>query len=288
MSRTVCALLVTGLTASTAAAADPPPKRILVLPAEFGADVGGAMASFTARVVVALHQSKGIAPVTPRDLDALARAERLHDLLGCTATSCLAELAGAAGVEQILSTRLFLTHRGFSCFLALHDVASAETVRRREIHGLRELDADAAREVAAWIGGAAPKLIRKPVLSLTVDGAMSAGQADTLAGAVEMAVAAIEPLRIASDDTRVTHDVTVDVTTLEVVRRRHHIHRYLDGTLVATLRISERATGALVFTRQVRTTHSARARYSTADRVVAELCQDAAQRWSAAIRANPF
>jgi len=276
------------LASPTAAQTRPPdPVRILVLPATRGPAIDAAMAAtFGNRIVVALHKAGGSVPTTPKDLDDLVVAQRLGDLVGCDDSTCIAVLAQAIDADQILSTRLVQTHDGLSGFLAVHEVESGRTLRRRELRDVGDIDAAAARQVVAWILGAPDLPLRRPALTLMVSGDIPAAKADTLAGALKTALVANPEVRLTTTDGKPTHDAEVTVTTLEVVRRRHHIRRYLDGTLVATLRVSERGSNTVVFARQVRVTFSARARYSTPDRVVAELCERAARQWSAAIRAT--
>ena len=71
-------------------------QQLLVLPTTFGDGVDAQVAELLEeRVVVALGRTEEIRPTSFADLDALARTQKTHDLIGCQTHRCLIDLASS-------------------------------------------------------------------------------------------------------------------------------------------------------------------------------------------------
>jgi hypothetical protein len=138
---------------------------------------------FTERLAV-LAKQPDLSIVTARDVQQVLGMERQRQLLGCTATTCIAELAGALGADALLSGSL--AHSGNSYTLVLRVIRASDgselvsaSTRASSEDGLQEwLEAHAAalgRRVLARIRGepeessaTPPRWLRWASLSLGV------------------------------------------------------------------------------------------------------------------------
>jgi hypothetical protein len=108
----VLALLLTATPIKLAA----PGLTTLGLEPEFGV-------LFTERLAV-LAKQPDLSIITARDVQQVLGLERQRQLMGCTASSCVAELAGALGVDALLSGSL--AHSGKSYTLVLRVIRASD------------------------------------------------------------------------------------------------------------------------------------------------------------------
>ncbi|MEL6185941.1 MAG: PEGA domain-containing protein [Myxococcota bacterium] len=84
----------------------------------------------TARVAELVGRQPKLTVVAPDDIRALLRREEQRQLLGCTDQSCLAEIAGALGADQIISGRVSELDGAFSVSLTRVDAAAVASLGR--------------------------------------------------------------------------------------------------------------------------------------------------------------
>jgi hypothetical protein len=115
---------------------------------------------------------EGLRVTSSKDVRALLGMERQKQLLGCTEGSCTAELAGALGVDAILTASVVKVGNSFTANLRVSSASNAlplstQTTRVPTLDALQDwLDA-AAKKMAEQIKGGAPE----PVTVETSSGA---------------------------------------------------------------------------------------------------------------------
>lgn len=258
------AMLLALLVPSIAAAK----TRVLVLPLPETDAVGAdAAAAFDARLVVALDETGKVTALTP--------AEEPE----CVTTACLVSLGVEHDAEQVLSLSLLREDGGLTLFATLVDVGAANAARRTELTGLdaASLAKRAPAELARWAGGARPTKIivgvALPATGVPRDAALAFVDRLKARGIPTMALERRE------DRTSVTHRAEITVSALSIVKRRHRIHRYLDGVMTATVTITDVGTREVVFTKTANVTASKRARYSSTTEVAGLLVAAALDQW---------
>jgi hypothetical protein len=267
------AVLVLG---TSAARADR--TRVLVLPLPAGSSVDADVArAFDARILVALEDTGAVTTLTPSEEP------------DCTTLACLAELATAARADSVLSMSVLRESEGLTLFATLVDAGSAAAARRTELTGLSAGDVaktaptKIAREITAGARSAATTGKGGVVGVMRPSG--STGRAAAVAIADQLAAMrtfTVVALGAKGDRANLTHKAEVSITDFSIVKRRHHVHRYLDGVLVGTLTITDLADGTVVFTNTVNVTVSRRARYSSTAEVTALLVESAVNDWISA------
>ena len=262
---TIVVLLVLG----GLARADKPRVLVLPLPAQSVVDPELARA-FDARLLVALEDTRRVTTVT------------LEDELECTTPKCLAEAGVAARAGAVLSISLVRERDGLTVFATLFDTASGSPSRRAELVRLApgELATTAPSALARRLIGTTPR-------PATV-GVLERGRASGAGGALAARLAALRSFSVVPADradATLSHRADVGVTQLSIVKRRHHVHRYLDGVLVGTFAIVDLTDNRVVFTKTVNVTVSRRARYSSDAEVSALLVEAAVQDWMTAFLA---
>jgi hypothetical protein len=276
MTRVLAATIVAAAVSLVAGSALAEPTRILVLPLPASSAVDADVArAFDARVLVALDDTRRVATVTPS-----TEPE-------CTTLACLAALGVAEGAAQVLSLSILREDGALTLFATLIDARTAAAARRAEIAGLSPADlartapAEVARQLVGTAPGAGAVLaVARPA---TRPGrAAATALTDRLAALGGFTVL---PPDDGADKATVTHRAEIAVRDFAIVKRRHHVHRYLDGVLVGTLTITDLADGRAVFTKTIKVTVSRRARYSSTAEVTALLVEDAVADWMTAFRA---
>lgn len=257
--------------ASLATNAHADKARVLVLPIAAGQAVDANIASaFDARLLVAIEDTRRITTVT------------LDEELECTTARCLADAAVASQAQSVLSLSLVREAEGLTLFATLLDARTAQTSRRAELTPLSasELSTTAPAELAQRLFGAAP--------GPAVVGIVERGQASGAAAAISSRLAGLRTFTVVPatrSGVTLTHRAEVNVTEFSIVRRRHHVHHYLDGVLSATLTIVDLGGNRVLFTKPVKVTISRRARASSTAEVSALLAEAAASDWMTAFLA---
>lgn len=148
------------------------PQKIAVMDirADGGADpvIGSQL---TARVAEVLGKRPKTRVTAPDDLRALLEQEGRKQLAGCTDDSCLAEIAGALGVDAIVAGRISKIERGYALSMSLIDA--------RDAHALGHVTETWGGESIALLDLVAPMIDtlfaggNKLVGSLEIEGAVS-------------------------------------------------------------------------------------------------------------------
>lgn len=99
---------------------------VLALQVEGGADpvIGNQMTSRIAETI----GKRGHRVIAPDDVRALLEQEAQKQLMGCADDSCLAEIAGALGVDRVVSGRVSKVEGGFAISLSMVDSKSARAL----------------------------------------------------------------------------------------------------------------------------------------------------------------
>ena len=267
MKTILVGLGLAALLAAGPAYAEKPRVLVLPLPSQSAVDPELARA-FDARLLVALEDTKRVTTVT------------LDEELECTTPKCLAEAGVAAGAGSVLSVSIVREAAGFTLFATLLDTATAAASRRAELVRLSagELSTSAPTTLARKLVGTSSRVA-------TV-GLLERGRATGAAASVGARLAALRSFAVVpADRAGITHRADVTVSELSIAKRRHHVHRYLDGVLVGTLTIIDLADNTVVFTKTVKVTASRRARYSSDSEVSAVLVEAAVADWMTAFHA---
>jgi hypothetical protein len=110
-------------------AASPVPKQVAVLQMQVEGGLDAVIGNqLTARIAETVGKRQGHSVIAPDDIRALLEQESRKQLLGCTEESCLAEIAGALGVEAIVSGRVSKIEGGFAVSLSLVDARGARAL----------------------------------------------------------------------------------------------------------------------------------------------------------------
>ncbi len=269
-------LLATGAAAETkedAAAAAEAKPRILVLPlAASDAARGDDGRLFDARLLVALGETGRVDTVT------------VSSEPECADADCLASVGVNAGATHVLTTTLLAEDGRLTLFATLIDAATGVSIRRTELAGLdaKALSKTAAADVARWAAGTPFTVLLGVEVPTGATGRLAAGAVvDRLAALGSVPVVTLDAK---TDRANLTHRAEIKVTEAKVVVRVHHVHRYLDGVLVATLSITDLASSKVIFSRTVKVTESRRWRFSSSAEVTALMVGGAVDEWMTAFR----
>jgi hypothetical protein len=263
--RHVAIALVLIVAAAHSARADK--TRVVVLPITAAAEDHTSAAAFDARVLVALEDTGRVTTVT------------LDEEPECTELKCLADAARIANAQVVLSLSLVHEADGLTVFATLVDSKTAASARRIEVAvaSTDDLTSRAPIEVAHRLFGApaGPAIV----------GVAERGRVAGAASAISSRLAALNSFTVvpaARPGVTLTHRADINVTDFSITKRRHHVHHYLDGVLVATLTITDLGTNQVVFTKPVKVTISRRDRGSSVAEVSALLVDAAANDWMTA------
>ena len=241
--------------------------RVVVLPLTAAAEDRTGASAFDARVLVALEDTGRVTTVT------------LDEEPECTELKCLADAARISNAQAVLSLSLVHEADGLTVFATLVDARTAASARRIEVavSSTDDLTSRAPIEVAHRLFGApsGPAIV----------GVAERGRAAGAASAISSRLAALGSFTVVPAErpgVTLTHKAEVSVTDFSITKRRHHIHHYLDGVLVATLTITDLGQNQVVFTKPVKVTISRRERGSSTAEVTALLTEAAANDWMTA------
>ncbi|MEO8702438.1 MAG: hypothetical protein ABI867_20510 [Kofleriaceae bacterium] len=267
-------LILASIVSSGLARAEKPKLLVLPLPPSSAVDRDLARL-FDARFLVELEATGRVVTVTPTDEPE------------CTTVPCLATLATSAGAVQVVSLSAAREQRGVTLFGTVIDARTATTIRRGELAlaDPRTLATTAPAELARQLAGAPAG---PTVLGVAV---ANAGIARTAGDSIASRLAALRTFSVVTvgagaDRAVLTHRADIAISELAITKRRHHVHHYFDGVLVATLSIVDLADRHVLFTKTVKITASERKRYSTTAEVAAILVEGAVTEWMTAFTAS--
>jgi hypothetical protein len=188
--------------------------------------------------------------------------------------------SGARG-DRTLKVRLVAEEEALTAFVALAE--GTKTLRRGEWRKLGE--ADLARRlparVAAWVADL-PAEDTSPTLAV-----VTTAETRSLATRVAGKLAGWDGLTVGLDQpARSPFRADVKIDAVEVVKRRHHVNDYLDGSMKATLVISATDGGRVLFSKQATVTYSRKARKTTRQEIVTALEALVVDDWMASFRAR--
>jgi TolB-like protein len=110
--------------------ADPRPIKVAVSEVEAGPSTDPKVAHFVTTLVTSeLRRNPGLAVTSQDDVKGLLGFERQKALLGCVETSCLAEIGGALGVEQIITGSMAKLGESIVLVLRVVDVRHGAVLR---------------------------------------------------------------------------------------------------------------------------------------------------------------
>jgi len=288
-------LLRAGPPPARAAPPPPPPPpapapadRLLVLPLRGSGVTLQDAKLLEARLLVELTRAGAFA----RTLDeALAAADQPRSavparLLRCGSRRCLRQLADLGGATRLLAIELVPAQAGLSVFATVYGWDGVPAGRQEfRVSAAAALPDEVPAPLAAWIarGALAEATPQKPPPAALPPGrarlawVLPAG--DATASALAAAFGAhLVGSRVDVGQRAATHRAVISDVALELGRVRHHIRHYLDGTLSATLTISD-AAGTTVYTRRASASYSKRFRYTSVTAAEAALVADVARRW---------
>ena len=132
----------------------------LAMPGLHGVRVDAAELDLYGEVLAARLRERGLKVVTSRDIGAVLGMERQRQLLGCAETSCVAELAGALGVDGLVSGDLAQVDAAWLLTVKVLSAKNGET--------LAQFDGTAAKagELRALLGRAAEALVLQLAVKL--------------------------------------------------------------------------------------------------------------------------
>ncbi|MEW5851488.1 MAG: hypothetical protein AB2A00_22050 [Myxococcota bacterium] len=115
-----------------------PPARAVVMPLRAGpnlpADVAEQARGLERMLVDALNRHAPFRAMGRDEIVAMAGAEAAHQLQGCEAESCLADIANALNAELVVSAGLRAFRRGLALDASLVRRADAHVLRRASVH----------------------------------------------------------------------------------------------------------------------------------------------------------
>jgi hypothetical protein len=239
-----------------------------------GVDAGAARA-FDARLLVALDDTRRVRTATPDEEPE------------CTTLTCLADLGSETGAAYVLSLAVVREDATLTVFGTLVDVASRSAWRRIELPRVTaaNLAKTAPRELVPQILGAPPggKVLAfaRPASDVGVEAARAlAGQLSNLR------TYRVLPLESDTGRTVPTHRAEIVVTELTIAEPRRHLCTWLEGKLVATLNVTDLATGRIVVARTLELEETRRKHFSSRAEIRQLLVDRAVEQWAGTLRAT--
>lgn len=252
-----------------------------------------AAAVFEERLAIALAEGKHQRTVTSRDLPTSEPTGLPENLRSCTAPDCVKKLAELMAVDRVLSIRLADDQGQMILFSALYEGRRGAIASRKEwkMSGREAIPPSMAGTIASWVVGEAPpvpapapvKMVTKPgLLSVSLASKQADSQdARSLRGQVTSRLQQYGDFTVQSADgsPETSHKATIAVEQVAVSLRTHHVRHYREATLVATLTITELATGTVTFSSTGRAEESAEAEHTTDTQVLGTLVSRVVDQW---------
>jgi hypothetical protein len=80
----------------------PKKARVAVMPVKAGVGVDGQIAALVTDALVAELTDRGLVAITSKDVETALGFERQRQMLGCGEEGCMAQIAGALGVDRVI------------------------------------------------------------------------------------------------------------------------------------------------------------------------------------------
>jgi hypothetical protein len=276
---------------------------VFLLPVEGKWPVSESAATvFEERLTIALGEEGRMRAVSNRDVPASKRSRLPKNLATCTDPECVKTLAEIMGVDRVLSVRLADDSGRVTCFSTVYDGRTGGPAERKEwpsYHGESGLPPQLASSIARWTRGEAPLAkppapvpppSPKPIVLALALGPRQAESTEARALLTDLlgrlqAYSAFTVIR-APAKTPTTHQGAIVVDHLDVTTRQHHVRHYREGTLHATLTITEAATGAVIFSLRGQAKTSGEAEHLTETQALGTLVAQVMEQWMAAFDAQ--
>jgi hypothetical protein len=274
---------------------------VFLLPVEGTWPVGeSAAAVFEERLAIALAESKHMRTVTQRDLPGSRRTGLPEKLSTCTAPDCVKKLAALMSVDRVLSIRVADDQGRTILFSALYEGRTGAVASRKEwrTNGREAVPPSLAGAIASWTVGEAPAPTPPPAkVEVVKPGVLVVGlaakQADsiearTLRGQVTSRLRQYGDFSVQESGAGpdLSHRATIAVEHMDVTTRPHHVHRYREGSLIATLTITEIATGVVTFSSTGRAEVREKTEHASDTEVVGTLVSRVVDQWMSAFDAQ--
>lgn len=260
------------------AAADAPPARprVLVLPLAPSAAVDTALArTFDARLLVALDDSRRVTTVT-------------HDEEPeCTTLPCLADLGEDTGAAYVLALSAVKEDSRLTLFGTLVDVKSRTAWRRIELPRVepaalaKSAPAELVPQILGTPAGAPVLGFARPASAAGVE--IARAIADEVAG---LRAFDVVPLEAEGNRIPLTHRAELVIDDLSIAEPRRQLCTWYEGRLTGTFRVTELATGRVVFAKAVDVEAARRKHFSSRTEIQQLLVDRAVTQWVAAFRAH--
>ncbi len=137
--------------ASAAAPEEPKRKalRVAVLvPSKHGEVDERALAAFLDALVPELRKLEGVAAIGMNEVREMLEFDRQRQLLGCSEESCLSEIGGALGADDVLTTQLTLIGSSYTLSMRRMNLRKAKVVGSET----KKFDKRDGEEVLAMVG----------------------------------------------------------------------------------------------------------------------------------------
>ena len=130
MRRSRWSLPLAGLAACTFAGSAEAAQIVTLDVAPAAGVEAGVAAALTSVMLNALSRREGMSVISQADVRALLELEANKQMLGCSDTACMTEIAGSLGAELLIAPSVARIGRTYVASLVLIDVDSAKVVRR--------------------------------------------------------------------------------------------------------------------------------------------------------------
>jgi hypothetical protein len=258
-------VLVSLLAAASSSAPAAEKDGVFVLPVEGRWPVSDSAATvFEERLTIAFAEGRRLRAVASRDVPASKRGRLPDKLSACTDAECVKKLAEIMGVDRVLEVRLADDAGRVTCFSTVRDGRSGAVVQRKEwpgAYGEAGIPRELALAIARWTLGeqrtrtappvSKPVTVQPGVLAL----GLAARQTETpetrallaeLAGRLQGRSDFSVVREGAAKPGEISQRAGVLVDHVAISSRQHHVRHYRDGSLQATLTISEASSGVVL------------------------------------------
>jgi hypothetical protein len=144
--------------------------RVAVLdPTKLGEIPERPLAAFSQALVPEIRKLEGVSAIGMGEVRDMLAFDRQRQLLGCSDESCLAEIGGALGVDEIISSQLTLVGKSYSLTLKRVSLKKAKVIQAETKHFDKRDGEELLAVVGPMIGSLFPGKELKPGKTRGVD-----------------------------------------------------------------------------------------------------------------------
>ena len=286
--------------ASPAEAAEGARGGMFVLPIERAWPVSESAGTvFEERLAISLAEAKRVRPLGPRDIPPARRGGLPKELAACVTPACLRRLAEATTAERVLGIKLADDEGRPTLFATVYEARTGEIVLRKEWPGRRDdppVGERLAGEVARWAaslprpGEPAPPAPPPPPRFVWRDGVVAldlapgepeSQQAGALLGALAARLSERRGFSVIPRGGAgvPSHRAVVKIENVNVTHRPHHLEHVREGSLDASVTITDLPSGLVVFVGRGQADAKAKARHTNDAEVMGALVTDVVAQW---------